>query len=134
MKQLQILDMDALTPSTKHFAIPAGNPCLRGGQVQIPNLALCPAVNTRCMLTATVADGLKPLVGMYMDMGNGGFWGDGLLNNFYSTKGKIWCYTESGHRRSPSDMVCLGRQTYIRGDTGCPFYLISMRFHFVCFN
>jgi len=72
VKQLQILDMDALTVSTKHFAILAGDPQPGSGKVQVPNLAPGPAVNTRSPLTASVADGLKPLVGLHLNVSSGG--------------------------------------------------------------
>jgi len=109
VKEFQVLDMDALTVSTKHFAILAGDPQPCSGKVQVPNLALGPAVNTTIPLAASMADGLKPLVGLYLDVSSGGFGRNRLTDNFYSTKGEIWCYSVCGHRRPPLYWVFLGR-------------------------
>jgi hypothetical protein len=109
VKKVQILDMDALAVSTKDFSVFAGDPQPGSGQVQIPNLAPGPAVNTGSPFAASMAYGLKPIVGLHMDVSCCGFGCDRLIYNFYSTKGEIWCYTDSGHRRPPLDIVFLGR-------------------------
>ena len=62
MKQLQILDMNALAVRTKHFAIPAGDPHPGSCKVQVSNRALCPAVDSGSPVAASVTDGLKALV------------------------------------------------------------------------
>jgi len=64
VKKLQILDMDALTVSTKHFSVFAGDPQPGSGQVQIPNFAPGPAVDTGSPFAAPMAYGLEPLVGL----------------------------------------------------------------------
>jgi len=69
VKKLQILDMDALTVSTKHFSVFAGDPQPGSGQVQISNFAPSPAVNTGSSFAAPMAYGLEPLVGLQMDVG-----------------------------------------------------------------
>ena len=87
-------------------------------------------MNSGGTLATFVADWLEPLVGLYLNMGSSGLAVDALIDNFDSTKGEIRCYTGCGHRRPPLDIVYLGRQTYILGDTGCPFYLKSFNFPF----
>ena len=101
--------MDALTVSTKHFSVFACYPQPGGCQVQIPNLAPGPAVNTGSPSAASMAYGLEPLVGLQMDVSCCGLGCNRLTYNFDSTKGEIWCYTDSGHRRPPLDIVFLGR-------------------------
>jgi len=101
--------MDAVTVSTKHLAILAGDPQPGSGKVQIPNFAPGPAVNTGCPLAASVADGLKALVGLNLDVSSAGLWCNRLIDNFDSTKGKIGCYSGYGHRRPPLYTVFLGR-------------------------
>jgi len=90
MEQLQILDMDALTVRTKHFAIPAGDPHPGSGKVQVSNLALCPAVDSASPVAAYLTDGLKALVGFYLDVSPSCLGGNRLIDNFDSTKGEIW--------------------------------------------
>jgi len=109
MKQFQILDMNALTVSAKHFAISAGDPGQCRSKTQVSDLALGPTVDSGGPLAATLADGLKAFVGFHMDMSPGCLGGDRLIDNFDSTKGEIRCYTEYGHRRPPWDNVCLCR-------------------------
>jgi len=109
VKELQILDMDTVTVSTKHFAIFASHPQPGSGEVQIPKLASGPAVNTRSPLAASVANGLKTLVGLHPDLSSSSFGGNRLFDNFDSTEGEIWCYTDNGHCRPPLDKVFLGR-------------------------
>jgi hypothetical protein len=89
VKQLQILDMDAMAVSTKYFAIPAGNPGTGTGQVQIPNPALSPTVNTGCSPAAFLANGSKSFVGLRVNVGACCFGRNALSHNFDSTKGEI---------------------------------------------
>jgi|TARA_B100001971_G_C18170047_1_gene526549 hypothetical protein len=134
VEQFQILVMDALTVDTKQFAIPTGDPGPCRGKAKISNLALGPTVDSRSLLTALLTNGLKALIGLRLYMGSGRIGRNRLADNSYSTKGEIGCYTGYGHRRPPLDLVYLDRQTYIHGDTGCPFYLISQHFPSVFFN
>jgi hypothetical protein len=134
MKQLQILDMDALAFSAEHLAVPARHPEPGSGDVQIPDLALGPAVNTGGLVTTPMTDGLEPLIGLHADMRVYRHWIDSLFYNFDSTKGEIWCYAESGHRRPPLDIDCCRKQTNTLGDTGCPFYSKSQHFPLLCSN
>jgi hypothetical protein len=62
------------------------------------------------------------LVGLELDMSFRSVRADPLIDNFYSTKREICCYTEYGHRRPPLGKVYLRRETYTPGNTGCPFY------------
>jgi len=111
MKQIQSLDMNAVAVRTKHFAIMTCHPQLSGSHIQISNLALGPAVDAGCRLATFVADWLKALVGLYLNMGHRCLAVDILADNFDSTKREIRCYSGYGHRRPPSDIVYLGRQT-----------------------
>src|SRR5271157_2137602 len=126
--------MNSMAMCTKHFAILTSDPRSGAGKAQISNLALGPAVNTGSLPAAFVTNWLKSLVGLGLDMSFRSLRTDRLIDNFYSTKRKICCYTDYGHRRPPLDKVYLGRQTYIPGNTGCPFYLILQHFSCLCFN
>ena len=96
---------------TKHLAILTGEPQPGTGKVQIPNFAPAPVVNTASPLAASMADGLKALVRLYLDVSLGSLGCNRLIDNFDSTKRKISCYSWQGHRRPPLSRVCLGRQT-----------------------
>lgn len=105
--------MDALTVSAKHFSVFAGDPQPGSGQVQIPKFAPGPAVDTGSPLPASMAYGLKTLVGLHMDLSCRSLGCNRLIYNFDSTKREIRCYSGYGHRRPPLDNVYRGRQTYI---------------------
>jgi hypothetical protein len=107
MEQLQILDMDAMAVSTEQFSISAYDPGLCRSEAQVSDLALSPAVDSGCQLAAFLADWSKAFVGFRQNVSYGCFGRNGLLDNFDSAKGEIWCYTESGHRRPPLDKVYL---------------------------
>ena len=123
MKQLQVLDMHALTTRAKHFAISTGHPESGRGDAQIPDFALRPAVHPGCLLTTTVTQRPVAPIGLDVDIGLADIGVYFLVDNFDSTKGEIRCYTKSGHRRPPVDRDCRRKQPHILGDTGCPFYL-----------
>ena len=95
-------------------------------KVQIAYFAPRMAVYDRGFLFATMTDWMKAFVWLGDNLCGRNIGGNVLLSNFDSTKGKIRRYTEFGHRRSPFGKVYFGRQTYTVGDTGCPFYLISL--------
>ena len=92
---------------TEHFAIVTFDPDRRGGQVQIPDPALGPAVHPSGSLPTAVTDRLKALVGLYPYLGLASVFQNDLVDNFDSTKGEIGCYSGLGHRRPPSDRVYL---------------------------
>ena len=67
MKELQILDMNAMAVNAEHFAIATIQPDACCRHVQIPHLALGPAVNAGGPAAAAVTDRCKAAVGLYMD-------------------------------------------------------------------
>jgi hypothetical protein len=73
MEQAQLLDVDALTCGTMQLSVTNGYPHLGGGQAQIPDFALHPAVNAGGLVAALMTNGLKALVGFGVDMGERGF-------------------------------------------------------------
>jgi hypothetical protein len=112
MKQLQILDINALAVGTEQLAVMAGNPGPGCSKAQVSYLALSPTVDAVGPFAAPLTDGLEPFVWLHL---YGSFccqWGNFLMDNFDSTKGEIGCYTGCGHRRSPFGKVYLGRKTY----------------------
>jgi hypothetical protein len=101
IEQFQILDADPLTDRAKQLSVAAMEPDFSGGKIQIPHAALGPAMSTFGFLTASMADRFKASMRLYLDTGLGGIGIHPLIDNFYSTKGKIRCYGEIGHRRPP---------------------------------
>jgi hypothetical protein len=95
---------------TEQFAVVAIDPDRCGGKVQIPHLALGPAVHPGGRLATAMANGLKALVGLYLNPSFGRIFRNLLADNFDSTKRKIGCYSGFGHRRPPLDMFFLGRK------------------------
>jgi hypothetical protein len=61
-------------------------------------------------VAATMANGLKAPVGLYLDVCFGSVFENGLIYDFDSTKREIGCYSEFGHRRPPLDIFFLGRK------------------------
>ena len=93
---------------TEQFAVVAIDPDRCGGKVQIPHLALSPTVHSGGRLATAMANGLKALVGLYLNPGFGRIVRNLLVDNFDSTKREIGCYGGYGHRRPPLDRVYLG--------------------------
>jgi len=64
---------------------------------------------TGSLLTASVENRLKGLVGLYLDMRLDRFGFNALIDSFDSAKEEIGCYRRHRHRRPPLDRVYLGR-------------------------
>jgi hypothetical protein len=102
MKKLQVLDKNALAMTAKYLAIMACYPHPSGGEAQVTNLSLSPAVDAGSSLSTLLADGSKPLVGLNLNMSDASIGSNLLTRYFYSTIGEVWCYAErGGHRRPP---------------------------------
>src|SRR5512143_2194576 len=67
VKELQLLNADALAMATEQFAVLAAQPDFGAGQVQIPNRALGPAVNRGGLVPAQMTHRLEALVGNNID-------------------------------------------------------------------
>jgi hypothetical protein len=102
------------------------NPYPQTAKVQIAYFAPRMAVYDIGFLFATMTNRMEAFVWLGDNLCGRNIGGNVLLDNFDSTKGEIRCYTESGYRRSPFGKVYFDRQIYTVGDTGCPFYLISL--------
>jgi len=109
MKQLQIFGMDTLAMGTKKFSIAAIEPYLGSCHIQVSDTALGPTVDYGSGQTASMTKWNKAIVGLQLDIGRIGFGCNVLIDNFYSTKGEIRCYSGYGHRRPPLYRVYLGR-------------------------
>lgn len=109
IKQLQILGANFPTHRTEQLSVSAIEPHLGGGKVQVPDLALCPAMSSIDLVAAFVTHRLVAPTRDYLDGRGCSIRSNMLSDNFYSTKGKVRCYGESGHRRSPRLWVFLGR-------------------------
>ena len=101
IKQLQIFDANLMTPDTKQLAIMTGDPNFCCDQIQISNRTLRPTVDAGSLLTTTLTNGLKALVGLSLNARLAGIGQKLLIDNFDSTKGEIRCYTDCGHCRPP---------------------------------
>jgi hypothetical protein len=112
MEKFQVLDEDPLTLKTKDLAIVTMQPDLDRGQIQIPHSSFDPAVDVYRPLATDMANRVEPLVGNHFDPSLGGFEINRLVDNSYSRKGEVFCYTQCGHRWPPGDDFLAGKQVY----------------------
>lgn len=87
----------------KGLAVMALDPDPGRGEVEVPKGSLFLAVDSYPFASTDMADGMESFVGRYFDPSAFGIFRDPLLQNPYSWKGEIVCYTEIGHRWPPSD-------------------------------
>jgi hypothetical protein len=105
MEQFQILDEDSLALKTKELAILAIQPYPDRGQIQIPHGSLLPAVDVPRRMPTDMADRSEALVWHGLDLSLTGFPINRLIDNSYSPKREVFCYTHYGHRRPPLDDI-----------------------------
>jgi hypothetical protein len=101
VKQLQILDADFVTYRAKQLSVLAFEPNFSACQIQVTDATFSPAMSTVGFMPASVTNWFKAFVRLYLNPSLGGITINALIDNFYSTKGKVRCYSEFGHRRPP---------------------------------
>jgi len=92
VKQFQVLDTNLLANRAKQLAVLAIEPDLSSGHVQITNPALSPTVGIISLVPTSVANRFKAFMRQYLNTGLGCIAINALIDNFYSTKGKVRCY------------------------------------------
>jgi hypothetical protein len=92
VKQFKVLDADPTAYRTIKLAVMAIKPDGGCCQVEITNPAFSPAVGGIGPVSASVTNRFKAPVRQYFNRGLGCIDINALIDNFYSTKGKIRCY------------------------------------------
>jgi len=102
-EEFQVFDCDPLTLKTENLAILTLEPYPCRSEIQVSNHAFLPAVDLPGCTAAEVAERMESLVRDDFDPNPCSFGRNGLPHNPDSTKWKIVCYTECGHRWPPWD-------------------------------
>jgi hypothetical protein len=110
VEQSQVFGDNALAVKAEDLAILTREPHPGRGQIEIPHRSFGPAVDMEGLLTAKMANGMKPSVGSDFDMGR--FLDQGFVDNSDSREGEIGYYTQIGHRRPPWDFFLARKQEY----------------------
>jgi len=100
-EEFQVFDHDPLTARTENLAILTLQPYPCRSKIQVSNHSLLPVVDLTGCIAAEVAYGMESLVRGDFDPSPCSFGRNGLSYNPDSTKWKVICYTECGHRRPP---------------------------------
>lgn len=101
VEALQILDANTLAGGTEYFSIPATEKDFLVGKAQIPNGSLLPIVDRSPKAGTPVADRTKSGIRYSRNVCDSFFLQNFLFHQFHSTKRKIRCYSELGHREPP---------------------------------
>jgi hypothetical protein len=100
MEKLEVLHPSFPALGAENLAIPTAEKDRLASQIQIPDSPFLPSMQSRSRTAAEMTDRAELFARPHMD--NYPILGRELLiHQLYSTKGKIWCYTESGHRQPP---------------------------------
>jgi hypothetical protein len=100
-EEIEILHNDSLAVRTDYFSILAMKPNTKRSEIQISNNPFFQTVNPSRRSATAGAYGAEALVGNHRDMSCSCILDDALIDKFDSTKRKIICYTQCGHRRPP---------------------------------
>jgi hypothetical protein len=100
MEKLEILHPGFLARGTENLAISTAEKDHLASQIQIPDGSFFPSMQNRSGAAAEMTDRAELFSRPHMDK-YPILVQELLPHQFYSTKGKVWCYTERGHRQPP---------------------------------